>query len=104
MMDRMIQNRLCLFSFLGIVLLFHLVQALGREDIAIDQLDIGHRGVIADTITALENTGITTGAVREMRAEVVEKLADDLTVTQAGNRQISLTIYIFLLYCCIMGA
>jgi hypothetical protein len=42
----------------------------------IHQLDIGHRGLVAGAVAALEDTDVTAGAILVARAKLVEQLAD----------------------------
>ena len=56
-------------------------------DLHINQLDVCHRGIITRTITALQDTDITSSPFPEPFTQIIEQLADNLPVTQPRKRQ-----------------
>ena len=52
---------------------------------AIQQLYVSHRSIIAATVTAFHNTGITTRAILEARSQLVEKQAKKPTANKVNR-------------------
>ena len=60
---------------------------LGIDSRAIHQFDVGHRRIVANAETHLQDAQVAAVTGGVARAEFVEELADDLAVAQAIEGQ-----------------